>query len=129
MSFPKNDRKVRSESGKTFPNGGDGALDSSFRALISQALRRDFGQSPGAVKTVARLVNANERAVRNWFEARNGPSGEHLVALMARSETVLETVLILCGRQELKSALLISRARDALLVALEALDSTNQPDG
>jgi hypothetical protein len=42
------------------------------------------------VKRVARLADAKERGVRNWFEfeAKNGPSGEHLIALMRRSDVV-----------------------------------------
>jgi len=56
MSFPKNDRKIQSKSGKTFPNGdvGDG-----FSIVISKALKAEFGQTPAAVKTVANLAGAN----------------------------------------------------------------------
>jgi hypothetical protein len=76
MSFTENDRNFRSRSGKTFPMAGAPGFDSvAFQEVIADALRRDFGGSTTAVKRVAKLVRANERGVRNWFEARNGPSG------------------------------------------------------
>jgi hypothetical protein len=46
-------------------------------------------------------LDGPERAVKNWFQAKNGPSGELLVALCRHSELVLETVLRLAGRSEL----------------------------
>lgn len=51
MSFTKNDRKLRSDLGKTFPIAGSPAFDSlTFQAAIADALRRDFGGSTAAVK-------------------------------------------------------------------------------
>jgi hypothetical protein len=35
------------------------------------------------VKTVVGLTGANERAVKNWFQAKNGPSGEFLMPFVA----------------------------------------------
>jgi hypothetical protein len=35
----------------------------------------------GGMKVVVNLTGANERAVRNWFDAKNGPNGEFLIAL------------------------------------------------
>jgi hypothetical protein len=36
--------------------------------------------------------------VRNWFDGKNGPSGENLVSLMHHSDAVLSTVLDLAER-------------------------------
>jgi hypothetical protein len=55
----------------------------------------------GAVKAVCRLTGAQERAAKNWFEAKNGPTGYHLIALMAASDAVLDTVLMAAGRPDL----------------------------
>ena len=125
MSFPKNDRNFQSDSGKLFPNGeAPGFSPAAFRAAVADALRRDFGRSPAAVKRVANLVDANERAVRNWFDASNGPSGEHLVRLMVHSTAVVETVLGLSGRSALLQAQLVADARDrvrGILALLEGL--------
>ena len=54
-----------------------------------------------AVKTIAGLTLANERAVKNWFNGINGPSGEFLILLCRRSDMVLETFLMLAGHGEL----------------------------
>jgi len=37
--------------------------------------------------------------VRNWFEGKNGPSGENLMALIRYSDAVLAMVLQLSGRR------------------------------
>ena len=36
--------------------------------------------------------------MKNWFDAKNGPSGEFLIALCAHSDEVLETFLLMAGR-------------------------------
>jgi len=124
MSFTENDRKLRSRSGKTFPNAGSPRFDSvAFQAAIAEALRRDFGGSTAAVKRVAKLVRANERGVRNWFEARNGPSGEHLVALMRHSPSVVEIVLTISDQLDLVRLKLVVDARERVLEILVALDA------
>jgi hypothetical protein len=79
------------------------------------------------VKRVAKLVHANERAVRNWFEARNGPNGEHLVSLMHHSTAVLEMVLGLSGRTELLKVALVSTARNRVRQILAMLDNLDEP--
>lgn len=93
MSSTQNDRKLRSNNGKNFLPSRTSDGVNRFAEAIAGALRREFGGVPGSVKQVVRITGANERAVRNWFEARNAPSGENLVILMGRSEEVLETVL------------------------------------
>lgn len=64
----------------------------------------------------------SSRRIRNWFEARNAPSGENLVALMGRSDEVLETVLHLAGRQDLIATRRLSGARDKLREMLAMID-------
>lgn len=117
------DRKLRSGSGKKFPPAppapGDGE---QFATAVSEALRREFGTSPAAVKTVARLARANERAVKNWFDAKNAPSGELLVRLLQHSDEVLESVLHLAERNELLTKKKITDARRELREILAVLD-------
>ena len=55
----------------------------TFFEVIPSTLRAEFGSSTSSVKTVARLTRTNERAVRNWSDGKNGPSGENLVSLMS----------------------------------------------
>lgn len=122
MSPTQKDRKLRSDSGKSLLQRRRPEPDPSFAEAVADALRREFGGSPGAVKHVVRLARANERAVRNWFEAKNAPSGENLVALMRHSDEVLETVLRLADRQDLVAARKLSAARGKLEEMLALID-------
>ena len=114
-------RSFRPQFGKTLPAGLDEASSAWFAQVIAQALRQDFGDSNSAVKTICRLTKAEERAVRNWVEARNGPTGRHLVALMAVSDAVLEAVLSAAGRRELIIANKIAESKRQLLYLLQHL--------
>lgn len=122
MSPTQKDRKVRPESGRSFLRRPAPELEPSFAEAIADALRREFGGTPGAVKKVVRLTRANERAVRNWFEAKNAPSGENLVILMRHSDEVLEGVLRLADRQDLVAARKLSSAREKLQEMLALID-------
>src|SRR5688572_18844517 len=93
MSFAKDDRKNQPIHGKSLHA-------ERFSDAIARALHREFDHTHAAVKTVVALTGANERAVRNWFEAKNGPNGEFLIALCRHSDQVLETFLLLAGRNE-----------------------------
>jgi hypothetical protein len=79
------------------------------------------------VKIVANAVGANERAVRNWFEAKNGPSAEHLVRLMWHSDEMMDSILAMAGKKELAATMQVSKARSVLSKALAELD--RQEDG
>lgn len=57
MSRPKNDRKLQSESGKTFQDPDP----EGFVRAIAVALKTEFGATPSALKTVAQLTRSNER--------------------------------------------------------------------
>jgi hypothetical protein len=71
-------------------------------------------------------LTGRTRAVRNWFEAKNGPNGEFLIALCRHSDEVLETFLLLAGRRDHLRARKLVRAKDALqeiLVLLSELET------
>jgi len=119
MSFSEKDRKLQSKDGKSFP------LDHGPEPLalaIAAALKAEFGNTPSALKTVAQLTRSNERAVRNWFDGKNGPSGENLVILMRHSDLVLRTVLTLADRQDLVLAVGLASLRRQLVEAVAAID-------
>ena len=71
---------------------------------------------------MAQLTSSNERAVRNWFEAKNAPSAENLVILMRHSDLVLRTVLALADRQDLVVAIGLAGLRRQLVDAVAAID-------
>lgn len=122
MSPTQKDRNLQSDSGRSIPLRGDQEDPPSFPEVIAEALRRQYGGTPAAVKTVVRLTRANERAVKNWFDAKNGPSGENLVSLLRHSDEVLETVLALAGRQDLIVARKLTGAREKLKEMLAMID-------
>lgn len=118
MSFAKNDRKNQSDRGKTLHA-------ERFSEAVARALHREFDHTHSAVKTVVALTGANERAVRNWFDAKNGPNGEFLIALCRHSNEVLETFLLLAGRTEhLKARKIVEATHQLqnLLVVLRGLE-------
>lgn len=71
---------------------------------------------------MAQLTRSNERAVRNWFEGKNNPSGENLVILMRHSDLVLRTMLSLADRQDLVLAIGLVSLRRQLVDAVAAID-------
>ena len=107
MSLTTNDRKDRSIHGKTLHA-------ERFADAIARALHREFDSTHAAIKTVVALTGANERAVRNWFDGKNGPNGEFLIALCRHSDQVLETFLMLAGRTEHVKARKIVEAKQKL---------------
>ncbi len=113
MSPTKKDRKIRSYPGRNIPEEDiKGPLGSNrFAELVAEALRREFSENRSSIKTVVRLTHANERAVKNWFLAKNAPRGPHLISLMRHSDEILETFLVLAGRRELLAAMRIVEAK------------------
>ena len=91
MSLQKDGRNFRPNSGSNFPTV-------SFAAAVAEALHREYDNAEGGIGTVVALTGANQRTVRNWFEAKNGPGGEYLIALCRHSDEVLGTILTLAGR-------------------------------
>ena len=121
MSFAENDRKFRSNSGKSFPDG-DGYDAQRIVGALAEALRADFGSAPSSVKRIARLTRANERAVRNWMDARNGPRSENLIVLMQHSDAVFEIVLMLAHRVHAPGGTFLTRLRKELMDAVSTID-------
>jgi hypothetical protein len=118
MSLTEKDRKFQTKSGNSFPPGSATPSGPAFAAAIAAALTRAYGGRHSAVKVVAGAVGANERAVRNWFEAKNGPSGEHLLRLISHSDEMLDSVLTMAGKKEITAGVQIAIARAALERAL-----------
>ena len=125
MSFPKKGRKFRPISGKVFPDSHARMAvpgDRDFATVIAETLHRAFGNTHAAVKTVVAFTGAGERTVKNWFEAKNAPSGENLVGLARHSEEVLEVFLLMAGRGDVLSAKKLMDTRDKLVEMLEIID-------
>lgn len=121
MSLPKRGRKIQSVSGNSRPYGATDLGSAEFAREIAEALRKDFGGTHAAIKRVVALTNANERAVKNWFSAKNGPTGRHLVDLVRTSDEVLEAVLRLSGRSDLILAKKLGDSKQTLIKMLNLI--------
>lgn len=126
MSFPK--------KGKFFPGGTahaagcNGQEAASFAGEIAAALRRSAGTGGEGIKIVASWTGANEKTVKNWFSGRYGPRGEHLAALVRRSDEVLSTFLVMAGREDLMAVVKLAAAEQAIVELLQAVRSITQAD-
>ena len=134
MSFRKKGRKFRPDSGKTFPrsSGRVAASDGhKFVTVIAETLREEFGGTRMSVKTVMAYTGAGERTVKNWFQAKNGPNGGNLVELVRHSDEVLESFLLMSGREDILTAKKLVDARSTLVEMLEFIDrlQTSDPPG
>src|SRR5580658_1383600 len=121
MSLSKRDRNIQTKNGKSFPTHAERQAGQTFAMGIAAALTRAYGGRHSAVKVVALAIGANERAVRNWFEAKNGPSGEHLLRLISHSDEMLDSVLAMAGKRQFTAALEVAKAKLALERALAEL--------
>lgn len=131
MSLHKNGRKFRPESGKHFPNSAARlalAEDFDIAEVIAETLRETFGGSASATKAVMAFTGAGERAVRNWFEGKNGPSARNLVRLVCNSDEVLEVFLLMAGRDDILIAKKLVDAREKLTEILLLVDALWKTD-
>lgn len=87
---------------------------------MAEALRQDFGESASAVKRIGQLTNANLRAIKNWYEARNAPSSGHLLLLARSSPSILKFILTQIGGEDLWDAF--------RLLSSHALASAPEPE-
>lgn len=97
-------------------------LRSDYAATVAEALCEELGQSHRAVKTLARWTGASERTVKNWLSGTNGPSGDHLVELVRRSDIVLSALLGLAGRHELMVGARLLDIRRGLRAAMDEVE-------
>ncbi|RXH05808.1 hypothetical protein [Bradyrhizobium vignae] len=121
MSLPKKDRKIQSVSGNSHPDGATDLGSAEFAREIAEALHKEFGETHAAIKSVVALTKANERAVKNWFSAKNGPTGRHLVDLVRISDEVLEAVLRMSGRSDLILAKKLGDSKQTLIKMLNLI--------
>jgi hypothetical protein len=128
MSFPKKDRKTQPIIGRAIPDEFGHEADRRFEKVIADALHRAYGDTHAAVKIVVSRTKANERAVKNWFMAKNGPSGRHLVDLIRISDDVLESVLVLANREELVGAKKLADSKRVLIKMVELIGDLRRAD-
>lgn len=72
----------------------------NYAQAIADALKESYGESTSAAKEIANDIGAGIGTVRKWLAGENGPSGEHLLKLMASRDAVWARVLALCERDD-----------------------------
>jgi hypothetical protein len=72
----------------------------SYAHAIACALRDSYGESTSAAKEIANDIGAGIGTVRKWLAGENGPSGEHLLKLMATRDEVWASVLSMTERDD-----------------------------
>jgi hypothetical protein len=77
-------------------------------------------------KAIMKWSGASERAVKGWLSGCRGPSGEHLISLMANSETVAATVMCLAGKRETDRVSRLAEARRLIDEAMLTLDEARR---
>ncbi len=94
----------QSKKDQLFPVKPKAISDAELAQIVASALRQDFGDTPSAVKRIGQLTNANLRAIKNWYQARNTPSSGHLLLLARSSPSILKFILVQIGGEDLWDA-------------------------
>ncbi len=92
-----------------------------YARAIAEALRQEMNGDSVSAKTIMRWTGASERAVKGWIGGKPGPSGEHLIALMAESDAVFGAVLRLARRDRSGHSPDLDAVKTYLRRALSAL--------
>ncbi len=98
-----------------------------YARAIGEALRSDTAAGNVSAKVIMRWTGASERSVKGWISGRQGPSGEHLMALMQRSDAVWLAVLRLAGRDQTSADEAIGTIRQHLADAERLLAMLQGP--
>ena len=88
---------------------------------IGNALRGEIAATGRSAKDIMRWTRASERAVKGWISGRRGPSGEHLIPLMACSDAVFAAVLRVTGRERSARGSQVAEVRRLLGEVVTAL--------
>ncbi|MFT3940310.1 hypothetical protein [Rhodopseudomonas sp.] len=96
------------EKGRSLTSGiGGEGPPRRYADIISLALKTELDDSRRTIKTVRRWTKASERSVKNWLSGSCGPDGDHLIALLIHSETVLQMLLIASRRLDIVEMLMV----------------------
>ena len=66
-----------------------------YAAALAAVLRAEVEHQGIGAKAIMKWTGASERAVKGWLSGERGPSGEHLISLMANSSAVTAAVMLL----------------------------------
>jgi hypothetical protein len=84
-------RKSRAYSDHNLPR--ERGMNSATCEDFSDLIPRHFGDRRHAVKLLARMSGATERAAKNWVAGRNAPQIQHLIPIMANCEALAAEIM------------------------------------
>lgn len=122
MSVPAKG-KTLPKLGKKLPTHGRDHLAINYSAAIALALSAELRNSSRSIKTVMKWSGASERTVKGWLSGANGPRGEHLIALLRRSDRVFTCVLELAGRRPILEEQQLLALKQAFTAAVSTIDA------
>ena len=93
MSFTKMD--------SVFTNAGQEII----ARAIATVLREEYSGVGSAIKRIAKKIDAEPRAVKNWYEGRRAPNLRHFIALARTSSKMTACFLQLAGYGDLVDTL------------------------
>lgn len=112
-----------------FPNRGKGLQASGcpsavlYASAIASALRTELGQTHQATKTIMKWTGVSDRTAKNWLSGAYGPSGNHLIQLACESDAILNTLLVMAGRQQYLIGADLLAIREALIQATSRIEA------
>jgi hypothetical protein len=93
---------------------------------IGMALRSEIAATGRSAKDIMRGTWASERAVKGWISGTRGPSGLHLVLLMACSDAVHGAVLKVSGRDRSPRGRQIAKLKSVVSEAAKLLEEIDR---
>lgn len=110
------------KTGSRVPNGQSRVSERDYILAVSGALRGELGTTGAATKTIMRWTGASERTARTWMTGVAGPSGHYLMCLAQESEAVLDAILSMTDRSDLRLAAELQAVEKALATATCAFE-------
>ncbi len=101
----------------------------TFASVISLALKRAKENGKISIKIVANWTGANERTVKNWFNGKFGPNGDHLMVLANQCDEVMDAIIQMSGRNLLSVSLRMDSIEENLVSALKHIRSIRKQSG
>lgn len=98
---------------------------SAYAPAIARALGAELRGRGTSIKTVMKWTGASERAVKGWLSGTSGPSGDHLIDLLRRSDSVFQQVLALSEREPLVERRQLTTLRAAVMHLLDAIEAAS----
>lgn len=76
-------------------------LDNAIRKAVINAIKQEHANISAAIKSLAAVTGIDSNAIAKWHRGKNTPSTAHFLTLAMFYPSILETLLMLIGREDL----------------------------